>query len=833
MKRYICIHGHFYQPPRENPWLEEIEYQDSAYPYQDWNQRILAECYAANMASRVLDPRNQIIDIVNNYARISFNFGPSLFSWLGKKAPEVYQAILEADKISQKNFSGHGSAIAQAYNHMIMPLANERDKKTQILWGIKDFEARFKRKPEGFWLPETAVDLTTLSMLAQEGIKFTILGPHQAKRVRKIAAKDWQDVEGGKINPQVPYLCALPSGEKIAIFFYDGPISREIAFGNLLNNGEVLARRLLETFPKEMAESRLVHIANDGETYGHHHPFGNMALSYLLRHIETNHLAQITIYGEYLAKNPPQDEVEIIENSSWSCFHGVERWQANCGCHTGRHPDWHQEWRKPLREAMDYLRDELSSFFEEKMAGYTEDPWKMRDHYIQVVLDRSIENVNHFLSEHARGELTREAKIQILKLLEIQRHGMLMYTSCGWFFEDISGIETLQILQYSARAIQLAKEIDGLDLETTFLHHLESAKSNVPDLQDGRKIYETLIRPEIIDLVNVGAHYAISSLFEKYSSKTNIYTYTIEPITYDEQQSGKQKLILGEASIFSEITWEETVINFAALHLGDHNVNAGVCRCNDDTSFKWTPQEIKTAFMDNHTPEVIQLIIKHFGEHNYFLWDLFKNDQGKVLEKIFEDTLQSIEAHYRQIYEDYAPLMRIRKLVHAALPKSLAMTVEFVLNRKLTDLLEEKEINLSKLEKLCLEIKQWAFVRDKQTVAAAASQRIAELMGRFAQEPYNVTLLETIDGLLKALSILSLPLDFGLAQNIYFALGKKIYPVFLEKSKTTDSSLRKWLDHFKELGTHLQVNINAFLPASQREPIGQGETIGQRPIGQT
>lgn len=812
MKRHICIHGHFYQPPRENPWLEEIEYQDSAYPYNDWNQRILAECYAANRTSRIVDSNNQIIDIVNNYARMSFNFGPTLFSWLEKKAPEVYQAILEADKISQRNFSGHGAAIAQAYNHMIMPLANERDKKTQIIWGLKDFEARFKRKSEGFWLPETAVDLVTLSMLADQGIKFTILSPYQAKRTRKIGEKDWHETEGGKIDPQIPYGCPLPSGKNIVIFFYDGPISREIAFGNLLNNGEALAHRLLETFPKDTDQSRLAHIANDGETYGHHHPFGNMALSYLLRYIETNHLAEITIYGEYLAKNPPQHEVEIIENSSWSCSHGVERWQADCGCHTGRHQDWNQKWRKPLREAMDSLRDQLILLYQEKMIEYTEDPWDMRDHYIEVVLDRSPDNVNRFLSEHATKQLTHDEKVRVLKLLEIQRHAMLMYTSCGWFFEDISGIETVQIVQYSARAIQLAKEAGGLDLETAFLDQLESAKSNVLELQNGRKIYETLIRPEIIDLMNVGAHYAITRLFNNYAAKTNIYTYAIEILNCDEQESGKQKFILGQASIFSEITWEEIVINFAALRLGDHNVNAGVCRHTDEKLFQLMHQEIKEAFSRNHIPEVIGLMTKRFGEHNYSLWDLFKNDQGKILDKIFEGTLQFIEAHYREIYEEYAPLMRIKKIVHTALPKALAMTVEFVLNREFTDLLGQEKIDLLKLEKLSLEMKRWAFVRDKQALGIAASKKIAELVRRFSDEPYNVYLLETTQRLLKILNELSLPLDLGEAQNIFFALGKKIYPVFVEKNKTSDSSARKWINHFENLGNDLQININAFTP---------------------
>jgi len=331
MDLFICIHGHFYQPPRENPWLEEVEQQDSAYPYHDWNERITAECYAPNIASRILDNEERIIDIVNNYSNISFNFGPTLLSWLERHKSEVYQSIIKADKESQKKFSGHGSALAQVYNHMIMPLANTTDKRTQIIWGIKDFKYRFGRKPEGMWLAETAVDLETLDIMAELGIKFTILAPHQAHRIRKIGSNDWQDVSNQKIDTKQPYLCQLLSGRSIALFFYDGPISHDVSFVNLLDNGEDFANRLLSTF-SENQYPQIVNIATDGETYGHHHKYGEMALTYCLHYIESNNLARITIYGEYLDKFPPLYEVELYENSSWSCSHGVERWKGNCGC---------------------------------------------------------------------------------------------------------------------------------------------------------------------------------------------------------------------------------------------------------------------------------------------------------------------------------------------------------------------------------------------------------------------------------------------------------------------------------------------------------------------
>ncbi|MGA1865615.1 MAG: DUF3536 domain-containing protein, partial [bacterium] len=381
MNRHICIHGHFYQLPRENPWLEEVELQDSAYPYHDWNKKIAEECYAPNTASRILDSERKIIDIVNNYSKMSFNVGPALLKWLKKNEHDIYKAILEADRISQDRFSSHGSAISQCYNHMIMPLANPRDKRTQIIWGIRDFEARFGRNPEGMWLPETAVDIETLDIMAEQGIRFTILAPRQARQVRRIGDKQWNNVAGAKIDPKRSYLFRLPSGRTITLFFYDGPISRDIAFTDILNNGENFAARLLSGFSGHQ-DHQLLHVATDGETYGHHFKHGDMALAYCLYYLETNNLAKITIYGEYLEAHPPDHEVEIFENSSWSCNHGIERWRKNCGCNTGTHPGWNQNWRPVLKGAMDWLRDNLIQIYESQMSFYIKDPWQTRDDYI-------------------------------------------------------------------------------------------------------------------------------------------------------------------------------------------------------------------------------------------------------------------------------------------------------------------------------------------------------------------------------------------------------------------------------------------------------------------
>ena len=492
MERYICIHGHFYQPPRENPWTGTVEQQSSASPYHDWNERITAECYASNASSPILDGDGQVVRALNNYARMSFNFGPTLLSWMERHKPDVYHAIIEADRVSRKRFSGHGSAIAQIYNHMIMPLANQRDKKTQAIWGVADFQKRFGRSPEGMWLPETAVDLETLEVLAEVGVKFTILAPHQARKVKLIGQVEWHDVSGGKIDPTRAYLCPLPSGRSMNIFFYDGPIAVDVAFGNLLNNGELFAKRLHQAFRDTSDWSQIVHIATDGETYGHYHRHGDMALAYCFHTIERDSLARLTNYGEYLQRCPPTHAVEIVEKSSWSCAHGVERWRDDCGCHSGSHPGRRQAWKKTLREAMDWLGERLAAVYEEEAALYLREPWEARDDYIEVMLDRGPDRVERFLQRHAARKLSGQEREKVFKLLEMQKHAMLVYTSCGWFFDEISGIEAVQVMRYGARAMELAEEVTGTELEPEYVRMLAAAPSNVDG--NGAAVYDLFVK---------------------------------------------------------------------------------------------------------------------------------------------------------------------------------------------------------------------------------------------------------------------------------------------------------------------------------------------------
>jgi len=807
MNHYLCIHGHFYQPPRENPWLEEVEAQDSAYPYHDWNEKITTECYAPNSASRILDSENRITDIVSNYARISFNFGPTLLSWLEKHAPEVYQAILDADRESQKWFSGHGSALAQAYNHLIMPLASQRDKQTQVVWGIKDFEHRFRRKPEGMWLPETAVDLETLDLLAENGIKFTLLAPHQARRHRPLDSPAWQEIPGGGIDSKKPYLCRLPSGRSIAIFFYDGPISHDVAFGPLLSNGENFAQRLLSAFAPSSPERQFVSIATDGETFGHHHRFGEMALAYCLYYIESRELAKITIYGEYLEKFPPADEVEIKENTSWSCAHGVERWRKNCGCNIGSDPKWNQEWRSPLREAMDWFRDKIAPIYEKAMASYFADPWRVRDEYIEIILNRSIPNVERFFSERIRWDLAREDKARILGLLEMQRCALLMYTSCGWFFDELSGLEPVQVMMYAARALQLAAVVGKTDMEAEYLRILERAQSNLPAMKNGAAVYQALVKPAVVNLMRVGVHYAILSLFEEYPASIEVYSHTVSSESYERYEAGIQRLAIGRVRIRSEITWAERNLCFAVLHLGDHNVMGGVREYRAEETFAEMRKQIKEAFFKSNLPEMIFLLDQHFQTHNYSLWHLFKDDQRKVINQILNVTLKEIEASSYQIYARNYPMMQVINEMRMPQPKALAIIMEFVLNSETKGLLDTEEIDLKKLQNLIEEINRWGVKLDRPMLSYVISKRINARMEKLAQAPENVYLLERIQKVLTILSVLSLELDLWKAQNICFSIGKLLYEEMREKADRNDQLAKKWVDLFVGLEKHLRVKM--------------------------
>ena len=811
-KRFVCIHGHFYQPPRENPWLETVESQDSAAPYHDWNERICAECYATNGAARIVNSKNQIIRIVNNYARVSFNFGPTLLSWLKENAPRTYRMILDGERRSRKNFKGHSSAMAQVYNHIIMPLASRRDKLTQIRWGIADYQSHYGVPPEGMWLAETAADTESLELLAQHGIKFTVLAPHQCKAIRPLKdGAEWTQTPNASVDTTRPYLMRFDSGVSLAIFFYNGPASRAIAFEGLLNSGENFAGRLKAGFT-DSTQPQLVHVATDGESYGHHHRHGEMALAYALHLLEEDKNVHLTNYGAFLAQFPPEYECQIVENSSWSCMHGVERWRSDCGCNGGR-GGWNQAWRAPLRKALDDLRDRLVALTELEGRKIFKDVFVARDAYIQVILDRNPETVDAFLAEHASHDLTAAERVRALQMMELKRHAQLMYTSCGWFFDDISGIETVQIIAYAARVLQLAQRLfgkHGADLEIAFLTRMAEARSNVTKAADGARIYKENVVKMELGLEPVAAHYAISSIFSSFAEDTELFCYNVRRISHDIYTSGRGRLALGRAHVVSTITEEEQSFSFAVLHFGDQNITAAVKPYSDAdaSSFETFAQQAAEHVLMADFPEVIRLLDRYYGHVDYSLTSLFTDEQRRIVQLILNSTLWNIEHSLTTIYEDHASLLHY--LSQAGLPKppALVLAAGFAVNAGLRRALEADPVDHALLRSFLSLAKADQVALEVPTLSYIADQRMKRSMVELQMSSGSLEMLDRALGLARILAELPFELNLWQAQNIWYEiLRTSSYAL----TALADEDKARWDQDFAELGGLLSVDTTAIV----------------------
>jgi alpha-amylase/alpha-mannosidase (GH57 family) len=809
-KRFICIHGHFYQPPRENPWLETVETQDTAAPYHDWNERICAECYATNGAARVVNNKNQIQRIVNNYARISFNFGPTLLSWLKENTPRTYRMILDGERRSRKSFGGHSSAMAQVYNHIILPLATRRDRITQIRWGIADYERHYSAPPEGMWLAETAADADSLELLAQHGIKFTVLAPHQCKRIR--ALKDgasWTDTPGATVDTTHPYLVRFNSGVSIAVFFYNGPVSRAIAFEGLLNSGENLAARLKAGF-NDSSQPQLVHVATDGESYGHHHKHGEMALAYALRLLEADKTVKLVNYGSFLEQFPPEYECEIADNTSWSCVHGVERWRSNCGCNGGK-PGFNQLWRAPLRQALDELRDAVAPLTEQEGGKLFKDVWAARDGYIEVILDRTAESMERFLRAHESHILSEAERVRALEVMELQRHAQLMYTSCGWFFDDISGIETVQVIAYAARVLQLARELfadQASPLEPAFLARMAEARSNGSSAGDGAQIYKACVATMELGLEQVAAHYAISSVFSSFAEETDLFCYRVRRISYEIYTSGRGRLALGRAHIASAITGLRQSFSFAVLHFGDQNITAAVKPYSESDSaefdefVKQAAEQVQRA----NFPEVIRLLDRYYGHVDYSLTSLFTDEQRRIVRLILNSTLWDIENSLTIIYEDHASLMHY--LSQAGLPKPPALTLAagFAVNAGLRRALDSDPIDQAQLRSLLALAKADQIPLETANLSYIADQRMKRDLIELQNSSGSLEILDRALALARVLVELPFELNLWQAQNIWYEI--------LRTSSNALTALAAddrphWEKNFNELGSCLSIDCEA------------------------
>jgi alpha-amylase/alpha-mannosidase (GH57 family) len=796
-RRLLCLHGHFYQPPRENPWIEAIEVQDSAEPFHDWNERIAAECYAPNGAARLKSAEDRILDIVDNYVHLSFNFGPTLLAWLERERPDVHARVIEADQQGLER-RGHGNALAQGYNHAILPLASPRDRLTQIRWGIADFRRRYGRAPEGFWLPETAADTPTLEALAGEGIRYTVLSPYQARRVRPPGG-EWVDATGARFDPTRPYLVRAGKRE-LAVFFYDGHIARDLAFGDALSSPEALIRRLEGGFDAGRGHDEILTIALDGETLGHHKKGGDEVLAAALKVLARRDDLELVNLGQALDRIEPEWEAEIAEGSSWSCAHGIERWRSDCGCNAGAEPGWTQAWRAPLLAALEALRGELAALFEREARGLFADPWGARDRYVEVVLDPDRRDAEEALQREAGRPLADEEVVKGLRLLELQRQSLLMFTSCGWFFAELSGIETVQVMKYAARAIQLALDATGVDLEPGFVEALSRAPSNVPALGDGRHVYEAMVRPSVASLEGVGAHLAIASSVREMPGEGRLFCFRYRLEAGHKAQSGPATLAIGRMHLESVITRETLDALYCVVHFGAADFRCGLVEYPGAEAHAEI-EHILLASLDRISfARLLRVVDRAFPGRDYALRDLFLDERRRVADVLLEGTLRRYEDDYLRVFEDNRRLMEFLHEIDSPVPTPLRVAADVTLTRRILDATRRARSGALKLVEADGELlatvelarrlgARFDVVAVRREVEALVRVRIDALVAGHAASTRAVELV----GILDLARRVGLWLDLWEAQNRFWDwAGTR--GLTLDREKTAALAQRLWFD---------------------------------------
>jgi alpha-amylase/alpha-mannosidase (GH57 family) len=811
------LHGHFYQPPRENPWLEAVEVQDSAAPWHDWNERITMECYGPNTAARISTWDGHIIDIRNNFAKISFNFGPTLLQWMEEAHPAVYEEILEADRLSVRTRNGHGNALAQAYNHLIMPLATERERLVQTVWGMEDFRERFGRDPEGMWLPECAVDLKTLDCLASNGIRFTVLAPRQARRFRLLdGSAGWGDCDGGRIDPTRPYLCTLPSGRSIVLFFYDGPISQAVAFEGLLHDGNTFANRLMQGFSNNRQWPELLSVATDGESYGHHHRHGEMALVYALHAIEESGLATLTNYGEYLSRFTPTAEVQIWNNSSWSCVHGVERWRSDCGCNSGMHGGWHQKWRGPLREAFRMIALKADEVFDREAPRHYADPMAALLDYVHVVLDPGADTAREFLHRHLRPDAPADTTIEQLRLMEMMRNAQLMFTSCGWFFDEVSGIETVQNLKYAARLLQLLRP-HAANLEARFVQALERAPSNLAELGSAAEAWRRYVRPNIIDLQRVIAHHGLMSFDQGTEGFHRLFCYEIHERETVLRSFNGWHLKLCRLSARSLVDWESQECTVIVLHFGGHDFRCSIMGPLGYSAYEQVKEELLEKFERRSLTELVRAVDERFGRSYFGLEHVFSEGRRELLQRITLEAFTRFDNALRQIYEENRKFMEYLIEAGAPLPQGFLSAAEFVLK---TRLLSELDLFIEtgdahRLQNTAREAARFRIRLTDPMVLHRLDLAVETLFRELALAP-SAPRCRTAMMLLDVLAKLEIHLDSWEPQNIVFALlhGRPL-PAYLERRAVErEDDLVESLPELRELAEKLRVGLEQVVRTS-------------------
>ena len=825
---YVTIHGHFYQPPRENPYLDTIERQPSASPFHDWNERIYHECYRPNAFARILSDRGEILKIVNNFEYLSFNIGPTLMSWLENYDLEAYQRIIDADRKSRDRLNGHGNAIAQVYNHIILPLANKKDKYTQIRWGKADFSYRFGRETEGMWLAETAVDYDTLEALIDENIRFIVLAPSQAERCRPLPTEhdphpEWHEVGGTQIDPTRPYRCFIADGRFIDIFFYDGPISRDMGFNDVLSSSDHLAGRLGQAVRGDHRPSQLISVATDGETFGHHKGGTEKCLAYAFTTEFPRRNWKVTNFAHYLSLFPPQWEVVLKPVTAWSCGHGVDRWQDDCGCGGGG--EWHQKWRRPLRDSLNWLRDELLKLYVTAGRKLFNDPRQAREDYIQVILDRSPEKTELFLQKHQIHPLTSTEKIDALRLLEMQRHSLLMFTSCGWFFEEISRPEGVQILRYASRAMELAAEVTGIHLEKDFVAQLALAPSNVAVFKDGEAVYQQLVTTAQISFEQVAAHYAISSLFTNYAHQQPVYCYQTEQLDYQKQQLGPLTLAVGQVKLTSTITWENHHFTFAVLHLGGWDFHCCIQPFKSRSAYTKLKEQVFASFKLASSAKIILSMSEVFGFQSFNLQNLFAEERHRIMQLLTEKTKKHLDQLYTQVYRDNYSILVAFQRDELPVPQELQVAADIAIAHRCLKVMGQLEQSidnpkltahyLEELTAIATEADylhcQLTMPEAKKTLERLIFQSLQKLL--YTPEPQQAQ--TDINHLMKMIEVgehLHLGISLAPAQELYYQfLHEQLMPNCLDNYSTESCP---WtvihLPDLLKLGEVLAIDVRAY-----------------------
>ncbi|MBI4642730.1 MAG: DUF3536 domain-containing protein [Deltaproteobacteria bacterium] len=729
-----------------------------------------------------------------------FNFGPNLLSWLEAKAPQTYRRILDADRRSLEGL-GHGNALAQSYNHTILPLATPRDRETQIIWGLKDFTHRFQRPAEAMWVPETAVNLPTLAALVEHGLKFVILSPYQARRVRPLAGGPWERVEGHTLDITQAYRCYLPdAGGKpakrryIDVFFYNGAVAADISFGDLLQDSNRLAARLVEGFYPTRARPQILHVATDGENYGHHKEFGELALAHALTQALPQKGFQLSNYAAFLKQAPPQMEVELYlgptgGGSSWSCAHGMERWKSDCGCSTGGQPTWNQKWRAPLREAFDLLNERLAELFESQGQKYFRDPWAARNAYIQVILERNPETMARFFSQEGAPNLSQSDWVPSLKLLEMQRHALLMYTSCGWFFADLAGLETMQVLKYAARALQLGQNFTAEPLEASFLEHLGRAVSNVPAAGTGRDLYVSRIKPLVVDFPKVVNQWAISWLKDRQRlCPTNIYHFKVETLEVGDKEQGSLILGSGTLRLTSGTTLKSQVLNFFTVYMGSYLYRTQIMESEATQDFHSLKQELFQV-LEMAPENLIALMAQRLGERYYSFHDMFREEKNGLLQDLLRHNQEEALALISHNYEEARPLLKAMATEGLPLPRLFQAAGEITLNHYLVELLRKLETapRSSAVSDELLELVQEAAVLGLKLESVRGGQILGGIIDRHLLDLAGDLKFETASRLKQFLTLMRripITLELTEAQNRFFSLMEQYFPKLAARAAT-------------------------------------------------